>query len=122
MARTCARHGYRTVIERSVAADCGVDVLRRNPAVALFYDRHADVALPYGAASQFEHPLQRHAGAVHDLWRKLDARLQVAEANVELLERVERHVGAHVAIAVPVAAGDPDEGLVRRRFLHLVDD
>ena len=52
----------------------------------------------------------------------LDPRLEVAQRDVELLHRVERHVRAHVAVAVAVRAGRADEGLVRRRLLHLVDD
>ena len=93
-----------------VAADLRID------------DRLADVALPDRTPGHVEHPLERHAGAVHDLRRKLDPRLEVAQRDVELLERVERHVRAHVAVAVAVAARDADEGLVRRRLLHLVDD
>ena len=72
----------------------------------------ADVALPDRPSGHFQHPLQRHARAFHDLGRKLDPRLEVAQRDVELLERVERHVRAHVAVAVPVAAGDADEGLL----------
>ena len=48
--------------------------------------------------------------------------MQVAQRHVELLQRVERHVGADVAVAVAVRAGGTDEGLVRQRLFHLVDD
>ena len=52
------------------------------------------------------HLLQRHARGIHYRWIELDPRLKIAQAHVELLERVERHVRAHVAVAIAVAAGE----------------
>src|SRR4051794_28282843 len=63
----------------SVAADPRID------ARGIVDDGGTDIALPYGAARHFEHPLERHSGARHDLIRKLDPRLEVAQRDVELL-------------------------------------
>jgi hypothetical protein len=52
----------------------------------------------------------------------LDARAEVAQAEVDFLQRVQRHVGADVAVAVAVRARRADEDLVRHRLFHLVDD
>ena len=71
-------------------------------------DRLADVALTDRPARHLQHPLERHSRTIHDLGTELDPRLQVAQGDVELLERVQRHVRAHVAVAIPIPAWDAE--------------
>src|SRR5687768_10541018 len=84
--------------------------------------RATDVALSDRPPGHLQHTLQRDAGLGHDFRTKLDPRLQLAERDVQLFERVERHVRAHVAVAIAVPARNSDERLARRGLLHLVDD
>src|SRR3546814_3645577 len=52
----------------------------------------------------------------------LDARLQVAQREIQLLHRVKRHIGTDVAVAVTVRARRADKRLLRHRLFHLMDD
>ena len=74
--------------------------------------RAAHIALADGAPGHFQHPFERDPGTLHDLGRQFDPGFQIAKRDVKFFERVERHVRTHVAVAVAVAAGHADFGVV----------
>ncbi len=49
-------------------------------------------------------------------------RLKVAQREIQLLHRIERHIGADIARAVAVSTRRTDEGLGGLGLFHLVDD
>ena len=74
-----------------------------------------------GSVAEREHALDRDARAFAQLFGHLDARREIAQREVDLLERVLLHVRALVARAVRLGRRR-DELLVRRGLLHLVED
>ena len=83
---------------------------------------NSDVALSNRSTRHRKHPFKRNSSPVHNFGAKLDPRLKVAQCDIKLLQGVERHIGAHVAVAVPIASWNSNECLVRRGLFHLMDD
>src|SRR5262245_12590635 len=73
------------------------------------------------ASGQLEHPKKGLLGRLPELFGEEYLGPLVAQAEVELLERVELHEGALVAAAA-VVGRDGDVLAVGRELLHLVDD
>src|SRR3546814_649167 len=73
------------------------------------------IALADSAARHFEHLVEALLGCKPQTILDLNARLEVAQRGVELLHRVERHVGADIAAAVAVSPRRADEMLFRQR-------
>src|SRR5262249_12187517 len=69
------------------------------------------------SGGQLEHPLYGFQRADPQILRQRDLRLPVAHAEVELLQRVEPHVGADAAVA-PARRGRRDQLRVRPRLRH----
>ena len=80
------------------------------------------IPLPNSPARHLHHPVERLFRCQSQAFLNLDPGLKVAERDIELLHRVERHIGADVAVAVAVGAGRTDEFLIRQRKLPLVED
>ena len=86
-------------------------------------ERHRpQIAQTHRPARHFQHPVEALLGRQPQWLGDLDPRLQIAQRDVELFQRIQRHVRADVAVAVAVRAGRADEGLGGDRQLHLVDD
>src|SRR3546814_18934713 len=62
----------------------------------------SDLALAHRSRRHVEHPVEALARGEAEALLHLDLRLQVAQREVELFNRVERHIGADVAVAVAV--------------------
>src|SRR3546814_326052 len=82
----------------------------------------ADIPLADGAARQLQHTFKRLQRLQARVFVDLDPGSEVAQAKVQFFKRIQRHIWAHVAVAVAVRSRCADEDLVGRRLFHLVDD
>src|SRR3546814_6431458 len=64
------------------------------------HHRFADIALPHRATRHLKHAVKALLGGQAEPLVHLDARLQVAQREIQLLHRVKRHIGTDVAVAV----------------------
>ena len=80
------------------------------------------ITLTHRPAGHLQHPVQALLRLQPQAFLDLDPRGQIAQRQVQFLQRVERQVGADVAAALAVGAGRADEDLAGDRQLHLVDD
>src|SRR6478609_1409571 len=98
--------------------------LRRGGVVRLEAHRAArSVKAPCGpeCSAEGEHALDGDQGAAPEVFGHFEARLEVAQGQVDFFRRVEAHERALVAGAVTLGRRG-DELLLRRALLHLVND
>src|SRR5579863_9618719 len=74
-----------------------------------------------GCPPELEHPLQRRRRPAHHRLGQLDARLHVAQGQIDLFERVALHVRTDIAGAAAFAECR-DQRLAGGGLLHLVED
>ncbi len=78
--------------------------------------------IPKTLPRHLQHPIKRLLRGQSQIFLNLDPRLQIPQRHIEFFHRVERHVGADVAVAVAVGARRTNEEFVRDRKFHLVDN
>src|SRR3546814_15537726 len=78
----------------------------------------ADIPLADGAARQLQHTFKRLQRLQARVFVDLDPGSEVAQAKVQFFKRIQRHIWAHVAVAVAVRSRRTDERRVGKECVR----